>query len=53
MTSVQLRSRSISRRAQRCTKIKGNEQASMVTFMTIGYRDRAGYKATAQAVRDA
>jgi hypothetical protein len=25
----------------------------MVTFMTIGYGDRAGYKATAQAVRDA
>jgi len=25
----------------------------MITFMTIGYRDRAGYKATAQAVRDA
>ena len=27
--------------------------SSMGTFMTIGYGDRAGYEATAQAVRDA
>lgn len=29
------------------------KRASMATFMTIGYGDRAGYKATTQAVRDA
>jgi hypothetical protein len=32
--------------------MKGN-RASMATFMTVDYGDRAGYKALAQGVRDA
>jgi hypothetical protein len=52
MTSVQLRSRSARSRGQRRTNIKRNEEG-MATFVTIGYGDRAGYEATAQAVRDA
>jgi hypothetical protein len=52
MTSVQLRSRSASSRAERRTNSKG-KRARMTTFKTIGYGDRAAYEATAQAVCDA
>jgi hypothetical protein len=52
MTLVRLRSRSASSLRPAEHHHQG-KRARMATFMTIGYGDRAGCKATAQAVRDA
>jgi hypothetical protein len=52
MTLVQLRSRSASSLRPAEHQHQG-KRARMATFMIIGYGDRAGCKATAQAVRDA